>query len=169
MADSRLHAVFERQSDVRGALQRLSEAGIAPADIEVRSSIPLAHDIVPGGAKLTSRVTLFAPLGALVGGTAGVLLASLTAPAANLPTGGMPIVSLPPYAVITFEGLALGAILFTVATVFYECRLPGLGYRTGPLDEHIAAGSIVVAAVADEGSSAEWASAAIATELETAS
>lgn len=84
----------------------------------------------------------------------------------------MPIVPLPTAGVITFEGLALGAILCTVATVFFECRLPRLGGmlggESGPLDQLLAAGSIIVAAKSGEGASHAWAAKATATEVQEA-
>jgi hypothetical protein len=74
----------------------------------------------------------------------------------------MPIVPLPTAGVITFEGLALGAILCTVATVFFECRLPRLGVPAGPFDRMLADGSIVIAVRSDRIPS-QWAAKATAT------
>jgi hypothetical protein len=158
------HAVFSSESDVRDALDRLAEAGIGADDIELRSSIPLGHDVLPAGLGLRSRVPAMAVLGGLLGGTGAFLLNSFASLAYPLPTGGMPLVALPPSAVITFEGLALGAILCTVGTVLYECRLPARSKPQGLLDEHLAAGGIIVAVRSGEALSAEWASKAIITE-----
>ena len=59
-----------------------------------------------------------------------------------------------------------------MATVFFECRLPRLGGmlggESGPLDQHLAAGSIIVAAKSSEGASAAWAAKASATEAQEA-
>lgn len=74
----------------------------------------------------------------------------------------MPIVPHPTAGVITFEGLALGAILCTVATVFFECRLPRLGVPAGPFDRMLADGSIVIAVRSDRVPS-QWAAKATAT------
>ena len=160
-----LHAAFDSPSDAKHALAQLAEAGVPASDIEVRSSIPLPHDVRPVGLEVRSRVPLMAVLGGMLGGSAAFLLTSFTSRDYPLPTGGMPIVPLPTAGVITFEGLALGAILCAVATVFYECRLPSLGRRPGPLDQHLAAGSIIVAAKSTDGASEAWAAKATATEV----
>ena len=160
------HAVFSSAADVRDALERLAEAGIGVGDIEVRSSIPLEHDVRPSGLELRSRVPGMAVLGGLLGGTAMFLLYRLASLAYPLPTGGMELVALPPSAVITFEGIAIGAVLCTVGTVLYECRLPRLRKARGPLDEHLAAGGIIVAVRSSEVPSSEWASRAAVTTVE---
>ncbi len=167
-----LHAAFDSPSDAKHALEQLAEAGVPAGDIEVRSSIPLPHDVRPVGLEVRSRVPLMAVLGGMLGGSAAFLLTSFTSRDYPLPTGGMPIVPLPTAGVITFEGLALGAILCAVGTVFFECRLPRLGGmlggHPGPLDQLLAAGSIIVAAKSDEGASAAWAAKATATEVQEA-
>ncbi len=171
-----LHAAFDSTSDAQDALEQLAEAGVTASEIEVRSSIPLPHDVCPVGLEVRSRVPLMAVLGGMLGGSAAFLLTSFTSQDYPLPTGGMPIVPLPTAGVITFEGLALGAILCTVATVFFECRLPRLdgmlgerlSGRPGPLDQHLAAGSIIVAAKSSDGASEAWAAKATATEVQDA-
>ena len=165
-AESWLHAVFTSPADVRHALEQLAEAGISAGDIEVRSSIPLEHDLRPAGLELRTRVHHMAVLGGLLGGTAAFMLTSLTSRAYPLPTGGMPLVPPLTSAVITFEGVAIGALLCTVATVLYECRLLRLRERAGPLDQHLAGGSIIVVVRSNDVTSQEWASNALATEVQ---
>jgi hypothetical protein len=154
MAD-RLHAAFRTSSEARLALNRLSQDGVAPQDIEVRSSVPLEHDIVPVGAKVKSRVPWMALTGGVLGGTAFFSLVKFTSEAYPLPTGGMPIVALPAAGVITFEGVAIGAIIATVATVLFEAALPSLK-APGPLDHHIALDHVLVSVRCDEGASTAW-------------
>ena len=164
MSKSSLHAVFASSDEVRDALAILARDGVTADDIEIRSSVPLEHDLVPAGSTLISRVPWIAVLGGFLGGTLAFLLVKLTSEAYPLPTGGMPIVALPTAGVITFEGVAIGAILCTVATVFYECGLPALGRRPGPLDHHVASGNILVTARWTDGDPREWASKALETE-----
>ena len=163
-----LHAVFTNPTDVREALERLATAGVPANDIVVRSSIPLDHDVLPDGLEVTSRVPYMAVLGGLIGGLAAFALISFTSQAYPLPTGGMPIVPLPTSAVITFEGLAIGAMLCTVATVLYECRLPWLGQAPGPLDQHLATGRIVLAVRSTNTSTQDWTSTALVTAVQEA-
>ncbi len=161
-----LHAAFTSPADVRDALAQLAAAGVASGDIEVRSSIPLDHDVRPAGLEISSRAPYMAVLGGVIGGLAAFALISLTSQAWPLPTGGMPIVPFPTTAVITFEGVAIGAILCTVATVLYECRLPRLGAASGPLDQHLAAGSIILTVRSVGTASQEWAAKALVTEVQ---
>ena len=159
---SMLHAAFATPEDVRDALRQLGEDGVVAADIEVRSSVPLEHDLHAVGDKIGSKVHWMAVLGALPGGTGLFSLVKFTSEAYPLPTGGMPIVALPPAGVITFEGVAIGAILFTVGTVLYECGLPRVK-APGPLDEHLAEDHILVSARCEEGASEAWAARALET------
>lgn len=163
---SRLHAVFASPYDVRAALDRLESDGFAHSDVEIRSSAPLDHDVFPDSHTVHSRMPWMATMGAFLGGIAFFLMVKLTSEAYPLPTGGMPIVPLPPTAVITFEGIAIGAILCTVGTVLFECSLPGLRSKTGPLDHHLADDHVLVSVRCDEGASTEWAAGALETARE---
>jgi hypothetical protein len=156
------HAAFATPDGAGAALDRLARLGVSPSDIEVRSSIPL-HDVSAPGISPRSRVPLMAVVGGLLGGTAAFLLMSLSSQAYPLPTGGMPIVPLLPAGVITFEGMAIGAILCTVITVLVECGLPAAGRGPGPLDAHIAAGQIVVGVRSSDLALTDWARGALAT------
>lgn len=164
MATGKLHAAFESPYDVRDALHRLAQDGVTPQEIEIRSSAPLDHDVFPDGAGVHSRMPWMALLGAIAGGTAFFLMVKLTSEAYPLPTGGMPIVSLPPAGVITFEGVAIGAIICTVATVLYECGLPGLWTAgAGPLDHHLADDHVLVTVRCEESASTAWTAGAVET------
>ena len=98
-----------------------------------------------------------------LGGSALFSLVKFTSEAYPLPTGGMPIVSLPPAGVITFEGVAIGAILCTVGTVLYECGLPRLK-GLGPLDQHLAEDHVLVSVECEEGVPEAWTANALETE-----
>jgi len=162
MAEGLTHAAFESPYDLRDALTRLSADGVATSDIEIRSSAPLDHDVFPDGAGVHSRIPWMALLGAIVGGTSFFLLVKLTSEAYPLPTGGMPIVALPPAGIITFEGVAIGAILCTVATVLFECGLPMMK-RRGPLDHYLADDFVLITVRCKDDASLAWAEKAVAT------
>jgi hypothetical protein len=163
MPRGRLHAAFATSAEVRAAVNRLAQDGVPASAIEIRSSVPLEHDIVPVGAKVRSRLPWTSVFGGLAGGTAFFLLVKLTSEVYPLPTGGMPIVPGPTTGVITFEGIAIGAVLTTVATMLYECGLPALRKKAGPLDHHIASDHILVTVECDESASTAWAARAIET------
>lgn len=158
----RLHAAFRTSADARTALNRLGQDGVAPENIEVRSSVPLEHDIVPVGGKVKSLLPWTSVLGGLAGGTAFFMLVKITSEGYPLPTGGMPIVALPPTGVITFEGVAIGAVIMTVATMLYEARLPSMK-APGPLDHHIALDHVLVSVKCEESASTAWAANALET------
>lgn len=159
---SRVHAAFVSPYDVREALERLEYDGIDAAHVEIRSSAPLDHDVFPDRHHVHSRMPWMALTGAVLGGTGLFSLVAWSSTHYPLPTGGMPLVALPPTGVITFEGIAIGAIIFTVATVLYECGLPGLwSSGTGPLDYHLADDHVLVTVECDDGASMEWAAKAL--------
>jgi hypothetical protein len=157
------HAVFDRPEQARAALAQLASDGVSADDIEMRSSAPLDHHLVPHGTSVSSRVPRHAVLGAILGGIAFFSLVKFTSEAYPLPTGGMPIVPLPTTGVITFEGVAILAIIFTVATVFFECGLPGLRSKAGPLDHHLADDLVLITVQCGEDASTAWADGATET------
>ena len=63
-------------------------------------------------------------------------------------TGGKPILSIPPMAIITYEGTMLGAIIFTVLGIVFESRLPRT--KIGLYDERIMEGYVGVLVTAEE-------------------
>ena len=72
-----------------------------------------------------SPVRWFTLTGALFGGSAGFILCSLTH--VNWPMivpAGKPLVSIPPFIVITFEATVLFGCLFTLIGMLWHCRLP---------------------------------------------
>jgi hypothetical protein len=163
MATGHLHAAFSTSADARMALNRLGQDGVAHTNIEIRSSVPLEHDLVAVGGAVKSRIPWTTIVGAALGGTAFFLMVKLTSEAYPLPTGGQPIVALPPAGVITFEGVAIGAVLTTVGTVLLECGLPGWRKKPGPLDHHIAMDHVLVSVACDESASTAWTAKAIET------
>jgi molybdopterin-containing oxidoreductase family membrane subunit len=128
----------------RAVLQRLAASGIAAGAVEVRSSHPLVGEPRPGEPAHRSRVVAAAVAGGLMGATAAVALVVTTTRSYDIQVGGLPAVAVLPTMIIAFEGMALGAILATVAAVLRECRLPDLRWRPDPLDRQLAGGKIVI-------------------------
>lgn len=81
------------------------------------------------------------------------MVTSMTQMAYPLITGGKPILSLPPMAVVMYEGTMLGAILFTVLGVLFESRLPHK--MTEAYDERVSQGLIGVLVSTEEGKEQE--------------
>ena len=120
------------------ALQRV---GLTNEDYDFLTGAPYPEGAF-GERETTHHVYVFPFVGALCGLTAGILLTSMTQMAYPLVTGGKPILSIPPMAIVTYEGTMLGAILFTVLGILFESRLPSA--RTSLYDDRITDGLIGV-------------------------
>ena len=126
MSEGALKAVYALYPDpdsAQLAVGSLRAAGVADRDIIVISSEPFEEYEFSHRDKATWMYWI-AGLGGLLGLAAGTWLTSMTEKAWPLPTGGMPIVSLWPNLVVTFEITMLGAILATVTTLLITTKLP---------------------------------------------
>lgn len=94
---------------------------VDPSEIEVISPVPIQEieTLIAGKSRLPAFVLSGAAIGILVGG----LLASATAVLYPIDTGGMPIVSLLPVGIVTYEVMMLAAILFCLAGLLLEAKL----------------------------------------------
>ena len=116
-------AVFGHLDTLLTAIDRAKKAGFH--DFTVLSPLP-RHEIdeliYEGRPSPVRWWTLFA---GLTGGTGGFTLACLTSAVwpMTLP-GGKPVVSVPPFVIITFECTVLIGGLVTLAAIIYHCRLP---------------------------------------------
>ena len=99
-----------------------------------------------------SRLLLWIQLGGFI---FGLLLTVGTQIAYPVVTGGKPILSIPPMAIVMYEGTMLGAIIMTVFGIVFESRLPRL--FMGAYDDRITEGyiGIVVTTQKDMISNAE--------------
>lgn len=119
--------IFNHRDRVFGAIRRLKEAGFA--DLIVLSPVPcreIEETLMPN----ESPVRVFTLLGGIVGGITGL---SLTVGATRqwaLVTGGKPLMSLPPYLVITFELTILFGALATLLGMFWSMRRPRFTLET---------------------------------------
>ena len=143
-----LQASFDNVDVLLAAIDEVVAAGTDPTAIEVRSSQPIEKPVPLPQKK--SRILWFSLAGALLGGTIAFLVATQTALAYPLPTGGKEILSGPPISIVTYEGTALGLILCTVLGVLLEGRLVRKS-PAGPLDSQLSDGRYLlnVAAGAD--------------------
>lgn len=141
MARTEVLGLFREAEAAAEAVSQLKAAGFTPQELEVLTGAPY-----PEGAfgEQVGRHRLFAfPLiGAASGLAVGLLLTAGTQISYPIVTGGKPILSIPPMAIIMYEGMMLGAIIFTVLGVIFESRLPRL--RLGLYDPRITEGYIGV-------------------------
>lgn len=108
------------------AAGQLKSAGFE--GLEVLSPIPIhGIDEVLGPKKsVIKRFTLF---GAIFGGLFGFALAAGTAVLYLHPTGGRPIITIPPFLIISYEMTILFGILFTVLGFLFSARFPAIRER----------------------------------------
>jgi rhodanese-related sulfurtransferase len=118
--------LFADSAAALAAAGQLRSAGYAaPAVI---SPIPLEETEAVLGEK-KSAIKRFTFFGAVLGGVSGFALAAGTAVLYLHPTGGRPIIPLPPFLVITYEMTILFGILATVIGFLVSARLPAVRDR----------------------------------------
>src|SRR5439155_18593759 len=88
------------------------------------------------------RLYVFPFMGAAIGFTMGLLVTIGTQLSYPIVTGGKPLLSIPPMVNVMYEGTMLGAIIFTVAGILFESRLPDLS--GAPYDPRISEGLLGV-------------------------
>jgi hypothetical protein len=106
-----------------GALKR---AGFATP--ELQSPIPMegVEEVLGEKKSVIKHFTFF---GGLIGGISGFTLAAGTAVLWAHPVGGRPIITIPPYLIITYELTILFGIVFTIAGFFISSRFPAIRER----------------------------------------
>lgn len=133
MSGKTLTAVFGHLDCMVEGVHAVKTAGIT--DFVATSPLPrhdIEHVIYEGRP---SPVRWFTMTGAIFGGTCGFSLASFTH--LNWPMiipAGKPLVSVPAFLVITFEGTVLFGCLFTLIGLITMCRLPGYGLQAEVTD-----------------------------------
>lgn len=121
-----LIGLFHDPGSALAAAGKLKGAGFATP--EIQSPVPI-HGVEEVLGKKKSVIKRFTLIGAITGGTTGFLLASITAVLFPHPTGGRPIITFPPYLIITYELTILFGILATVLGFLISARLPAIKER----------------------------------------
>ncbi len=113
--------LFSHEDSFLNAARQLRAAGFD--DLTLMSPIPLheAQEILEIGK---SPVRRFSLIGAIVGAVSGFALAAGTALVFILPTGGRPIITIPPYLIITYEMTILFGVLSTLLGFHIVSGLP---------------------------------------------
>ena len=147
MAKRPLLGLFNDANSAADAGDALKGAGISENDYDFLTDAPYPEGAF-GEREEKHRLYVFPFIGAILGLTSGIMITSLTQIAYPMVTGGKPILSLPPMAVICYEGTMLGAILFTSLGIIFESRLPKP--KLGLYDNRITEGVIGVLVNTDE-------------------
>ena len=139
MAKQAILGLFQDAESAANAGDALKSAGIEDTEYDFLTDSPYPEGAF-GEREEKHRLYLYPIVGALLGLTSGIMITAMTQVAYPLVTGGKPILSLPPMAIICYEGTMLGAILFTVIGIVFESRLPKL--KMGLYDNRITQGVI---------------------------
>ena len=138
--------LFTEEDSAADAMDALGAAGFSQGEYEVLTGTPYPEGTF-GEAEPVHKLYRFPLMGAACGFIVGLLVTAGSQLSYPLVTGGKPILSLPPMAIVMYEGTMLGAILFTVAGIIFESRLPRL--FMGAYDTRITEGYIGVAVTTD--------------------
>ena len=133
--------VFPNADSAADAVEGLQSKDFADKEFEIMSGTPYPEGAF-GEKPVSHRLYVFPFLGAAIGLTVAILLTTATQVSYPLVTGGKPILSIPPMAIISYEGTMLGAIIFTVLGIIFESRLPRS--KLGLYDERISEGYVGV-------------------------
>jgi hypothetical protein len=143
-----MKAIYTLCPDPDAAQRLVDELRVASIDLGFTSDqIVVASGEPYEGYEFSDRYAKspmfpLAAVGALVGGTCGYLLTTMTQRAYPLPTGGMPITPAWTNGIIIYELTMLGAILTTLAYLLLSTHLPD--YRPHLTDPEIWDGKILV-------------------------
>ena len=115
--------LFHEPASALEAAGKLKRAGIGTP--ELQSPIPLegVEEVLGEKKSVIKRFTFF---GALIGAVSGFVLAAGTAVLYLHPTGGRPIIAIPPFLIISYELTILFGILATVLGFLISARLPAI-------------------------------------------
>lgn len=133
--------LFRDPEGVAEALDALRAAGFPSNNLKTLTDCPYPEGAF-GEAPERHRLYVFPFVGAACGFSLGLLITIATQLSYPIVTGGKPLLSIPPMVNVMYEGTMLGAIIFTVAGIIFESRLPNL--TDAPYDPRITEGYLGV-------------------------
>ena len=148
MAKNSVLGLYTEEDSAADALDNLRDAGFEEGEYELLTGTPYPEGTF-GEAEPEHHLFRWPLIGAACGFTGGLIITAGTQMAYPLITGGKPILSIPPMAIIMYEGTMLGAIIFTIIGILFESRLPRL--FMGAYSEKITEGHIGVTVTTEEG------------------
>ena len=141
MSEGTIHlALFKAIDPAADAISKLRELGIDDKDMTIITSVPYS-DRMLGRPMSWTIVPKLAISGFVVGFVISLLLNFGTPLLYPIRVGGMPILSIPPSLVLTFEISMLGLMIATFLGVIWESAFPSFGpkeYRAEVSDGQIA-------------------------------
>ena len=131
--------LFTDEDVAADALDAVGNSGFESSEYEILTGTPYPEGTF-GEEEPVHKLYRYPLVGAACGFIVALLLTTGTQIAFPLVAGGKPLLSIPPMAIIMYEGTMLGAILFTVFGILVESRLPRL--FMGAYDTRITEGYI---------------------------
>jgi len=156
MANRTVLGVYHDADSAASGVDALREAGFSNRDYDVLTGSPYPEEAF-GEHVPPNKLYVFPIIGAFCGLSVAILVNAGTALSNPIVVGGKPVLAIPAFAIIMYEGTMLGAILFTVLGVIFESRLPR--FSLGVYDTRITEGYIglIVSAPEDRVMAAETA------------
>ena len=139
-----VYGLYPDPDSAERAVELLRGANVDDRSIVVLSSEPF-DEYEFGRRDHETIMPWLAALGGLVGGASAFAFVAFTQKVYPLPTGGMPIVSLWPNGIITYEFTMFGAILTTLVTLIITARSPRDSARL--FDPEVSNGKILIGVV----------------------
>ena len=118
--------LFRDPETALAAAAQLKNSGFE--GLEVMSPVPI-HGIDDVLGEKKSEIKRFTLFGGITGALSGFALAAGTAVLYVHPTGGRPIITFPPFLIITYEMTILFGILATVLGFLISARFPAIRER----------------------------------------
>lgn len=122
-ASAVLLGLFREPAAAADAVEAVRAKEVGAAQVEVLTDAPYPPGTF-GEDPVPHRLYVFPFVGAACGFIVGLLVTAGTQLSYPLVTGGKPLLAWPAMLVILYEGTMLGAILFTIAGILFESRLP---------------------------------------------
>ncbi len=139
-----VYGLYPDPDSAQRAVDLLRGANVEDRSIVVLSSEPF-DEYEFGRREHKTIMPWLAALGGLACGLGAFAFVAFTQRAYPLPTGGMPIVSLWPNGIITYEFTMLGAVLATLVTLIITARSPRQSARL--FDPEVSNGKILIGVV----------------------
>jgi hypothetical protein len=139
-----VYGLYPDPDSAQRAVDLLRDAHVEDRSIVVLSSEPF-DDYEFGRRDHKTIMPWLAALGGLLGGTSAFAFVAFTQKAYPLSTGGMPIVSLWPNGIITYEFTMFGAILTTLVALIITTRSPRDSANV--FDTEVSEGKILIGVV----------------------
>ena len=146
---SNVVGLFHDPESALAAAGQLQGAGFETP--ELMSPVPI-EGVEKVLGKQKSSIKNFTFIGAVTGAITGFTLAAGTAVLYPHPVGGRPIITIPPFLIITYELTILFGILFTVVGFIVSSRLPAFRQRVYVPESAIDKFVVAVSCVSDENS-----------------